>query len=210
MTKVVKVDFQGPRSATPLTVLDALSTEAQSVVDVRGRIRKFIEAEPHTLDDADKRIAELQVLKQTEGSEGVGQECESKKRRAEIAKAAAPVHACDCRQFPSSAALFGEVSATPGNVGFWSTDQRALVAPLTWRKPNQTFDRPRKAPGLSLWACVAASSRARDLSASPSSMVSMSATAGWATFAHGTMRHRAKNCWSFGRTTRRASARSTR
>ena len=63
MTQVVKVDFKGPKSVGPLTALDALSTEAQSVVDVRGRIRKFLEAEPHTLEDADKFIAELQALK---------------------------------------------------------------------------------------------------------------------------------------------------
>jgi hypothetical protein len=66
MTQVVKVDFKGPKSVGPLTALDALSTAAQSVVDVRGRIRKFLEAEPHTLEDADKRIAELQALKPSE------------------------------------------------------------------------------------------------------------------------------------------------
>jgi len=66
MTPVVKVDFKGPKSVAPLTALDALSTGAQSVVDVRGRIGKFLEAEPHTLEDADKRIAELQELKPSE------------------------------------------------------------------------------------------------------------------------------------------------
>ena len=66
MTKVVKVDFRGPKSVAPLTALDALSTKAQSVVDIRGRIKKFLEAEPHTLEDADKRIAELQALKPSE------------------------------------------------------------------------------------------------------------------------------------------------
>jgi ABC-type Fe3+-citrate transport system substrate-binding protein len=66
MTKVVKVDFKGPRSVAPLVALDALSTEAQSVVDARGRLGKLLEAEPHTLEDADKRIAELQALKPTD------------------------------------------------------------------------------------------------------------------------------------------------
>jgi hypothetical protein len=63
MTQVVKVDFKGPKSVAPLVALDALSTAAQSMVDVRGRIRKFIEAEPHTLGGADKCLAELQALK---------------------------------------------------------------------------------------------------------------------------------------------------
>jgi hypothetical protein len=66
MTQVVKVDFTGPKSVAPLTALDALSTEAQSVVDIRGRIKKFLEAEPHTLEDADKRFAELQALRPSE------------------------------------------------------------------------------------------------------------------------------------------------
>jgi hypothetical protein len=66
MTKVVKVDFKGPRWVAPLIALDVLSTAAQSVVDVRGRIKKLLEAEPHTLEDADKRIAQLQGLKPTE------------------------------------------------------------------------------------------------------------------------------------------------
>jgi hypothetical protein len=66
MTKIVKVDFKGPRWVAPLIALDVLSTAAQSVVDVRGRIKKLLEAEPHTLEDADKRIAQLQALKPTE------------------------------------------------------------------------------------------------------------------------------------------------
>jgi hypothetical protein len=66
MTQVVKVDFKGPKSVASLTALDALSTEAQSVVDVRGRIRKIRESEPHTLEDADKRIVELRGLKPSE------------------------------------------------------------------------------------------------------------------------------------------------
>jgi ABC-type Fe3+-citrate transport system substrate-binding protein len=66
MTQIVKVDFTGPKSVTPLTALDALSKEAQSVVDIRERIKKFLEAEPHTLEDADKRIAELQALRPSE------------------------------------------------------------------------------------------------------------------------------------------------
>jgi ABC-type Fe3+-citrate transport system substrate-binding protein len=66
MTKVVKVEFKGPRSVAPLVALDALSTAAQSFVDVRAKVKKFLELEPHTLEDADKRIAELQALKPTE------------------------------------------------------------------------------------------------------------------------------------------------
>jgi hypothetical protein len=66
MTQVVKVDFKGPQSVASLTALDALSTEAQSVVDVRGRIRKIRESEPHTLEDADKRIVESRGLKPSE------------------------------------------------------------------------------------------------------------------------------------------------
>jgi hypothetical protein len=66
MTQVVKVDFSGPKSVGPLVALDALSTEAQAVVDVRARIRKFLEAEPHTLEDADKCVAALQALKPSE------------------------------------------------------------------------------------------------------------------------------------------------
>jgi len=63
ITEVVKVDFKGPKSTTALTALDALSTEAASVVDLRGRISKLLEAEPHTLEDVDKRIAAFQALK---------------------------------------------------------------------------------------------------------------------------------------------------
>jgi hypothetical protein len=66
MSQVVKVDFTGLKSVAPLTALDALSTEAQSVVDIRGRIKKFLEAEPHSLEDADKRTAELQALRPSE------------------------------------------------------------------------------------------------------------------------------------------------
>jgi hypothetical protein len=66
MTQVVKIDFKGPKSVGPLVALDVLSTEAQSVVAARGRIRKFLETEPHTLGDADKCLAALQVLKPSE------------------------------------------------------------------------------------------------------------------------------------------------
>jgi hypothetical protein len=66
MTKVVKVDFKGPKALAPLGVLDALSSEAQSVVDLVVRVRTFAEAEPHSLEDADKCIAELQALKPSE------------------------------------------------------------------------------------------------------------------------------------------------
>ena len=66
MTKVVKVDFKEFKSLAPLVVLDALVRDAQSVVDLRVRLRKFAEAEPHSLEDADKRVAELQTLKPSE------------------------------------------------------------------------------------------------------------------------------------------------
>ena len=62
MTQVVRVDFKGPKSVGSLVVLDALSTEAQAVVDVKARISKFLEAEPHTLDEADKCVVALQAL----------------------------------------------------------------------------------------------------------------------------------------------------
>ena len=66
MTQVAKVDFKGPTSVGPLVALDALSTEVQAVVDVLARIRKFLEAESHTLEDADKCLAALQALKPSE------------------------------------------------------------------------------------------------------------------------------------------------
>jgi hypothetical protein len=66
MTQVVKVDFKGPKSVVPLVVLDALSTKSQEVVDVQARIRKFVQAEPHTLGEADKCIAALQSFKPSE------------------------------------------------------------------------------------------------------------------------------------------------
>ena len=59
------------------------------------------------------------------------------------------------------------------------------------------------------YKCVAVSSKARDLSASPLSKALMSAIAGWAMCPRATMLHPAKSCSSFGRTTRQASARST-
>jgi len=65
MTQVVKLEFKGPKFG-PLVALDALSTEAQVVVDVQARIRKFLEAEPHTLGDADKCVAALQALQPSE------------------------------------------------------------------------------------------------------------------------------------------------
>ena len=66
MTQVVKVDFKGPKSVGPWVPLDVLSAEAQAVVDVRARIRKYLEAEPHTLEDADIVVAALQALKPSE------------------------------------------------------------------------------------------------------------------------------------------------
>jgi hypothetical protein len=66
MIKVVKADFKGPKALAPLGVLDALLSEAQSVVDLVVRVRKFTEAEPHSLEDADKCIADLQALKPSE------------------------------------------------------------------------------------------------------------------------------------------------
>jgi hypothetical protein len=61
--EVVKVGFKGPKSAVPLVTFDALAIEAQAIVEARRRIGKFMETEPHTLEDAAKCIAELEAQK---------------------------------------------------------------------------------------------------------------------------------------------------
>jgi len=66
MTKVVKVDFKESKSLAPLGVLDALSRDAQLVVDLRAGIGKFLEAEPDSLEDADKHISVLMRSKPSE------------------------------------------------------------------------------------------------------------------------------------------------
>jgi hypothetical protein len=83
MTQVVKVDFKGPKSIGLLVALDALSTAAQEVINLTTRIRRFVEAEPHSLAEADQRIAELQALKPPEQDlTGLAAQIEDGLRRA--------------------------------------------------------------------------------------------------------------------------------
>src|SRR5262249_38946116 len=64
MTQVV--GSKGAELSAPLNALDALSTAARWLVDLQPRFQKLTEYGPHSVSDADKRIAELQSLKPSE------------------------------------------------------------------------------------------------------------------------------------------------
>jgi hypothetical protein len=64
MTNVINIDFKEPTS--PLVILDALSAEAEKVVDARARIRQIAQAESRSLGDAERLIMALEVLKPSE------------------------------------------------------------------------------------------------------------------------------------------------
>jgi uncharacterized protein YigA (DUF484 family) len=66
MTKIVEIDFKRSKSFAAIGFFDAMVRDAQAVVDTRLRIRKFLAAEPRTLEEADKLIAKLQALRPSE------------------------------------------------------------------------------------------------------------------------------------------------
>lgn len=62
MNEMVKVDLEQPRPLQPLVEFDALSNELQRVVHTWTRIYELRDYEPATLEDTDRRIAELRAL----------------------------------------------------------------------------------------------------------------------------------------------------
>jgi hypothetical protein len=66
MNELVKADLKRPKPLEPLVEFDALSNEAQTVLDTGTRIYELSDGEPGTLEEADGRIAALLVLRPCE------------------------------------------------------------------------------------------------------------------------------------------------
>jgi hypothetical protein len=66
MNAIVKLNRKPAYLLTSLAALDAFALEAQAVVDIRVRIGKSVDQEPHTLEQADRQIAALLDLEPCE------------------------------------------------------------------------------------------------------------------------------------------------